>query len=72
MKKRKGWSAKKVAGGGTNSGDTKGTTTVAAAASVPVSVTSTKALWMTSDTCRSLPRYIPVSKGREMENVLNT
>ena len=59
MKKRKGWSAWKV--GSIMRDDT--VAPVAAAASVPSSLTSTKALWMTFDNTRSLAGDMPDSKG---------
>ena len=61
MKKRKGWSAMKVAGIEMERSDM--TAPVAAAASVPSSLTSTKALWMTFDNTRSLAGDMPDSKG---------
>ncbi|KAF3836128.1 hypothetical protein F7725_028686 [Dissostichus mawsoni] len=64
MKKRKGWSAMNVTG--TNKARSVSTTAVAAAASVPSSLTSTKALWTTFDTTRSfagdMPEYTHLNK----------
>ena len=48
---------------GTNKARSVSTTAVAAAASVPSSLTSTKALWMTFDTTRSFAGDMPVSRG---------
>ena len=66
MKKRKGWSALKV---GVNLIDVRlMMAPVAAAASVPSSLTSTKALWTTFDRNRSLAGDMPVSR-EERESV---
>ena len=62
MKKRKGWSAWNSGGNCTEV--TEMTPAVAAAASVPSSLTSTKALWTTADRTRSFALDMPVSRGK--------
>lgn len=60
MKKRKGWSAMKVSGIISDLSET--TAAVAAAASVPSSFTSTKALCTTFDSTRSFPEDMPENR----------
>lgn len=67
MKKRKGWSATKV--GGRRAQRSIMMAAVAAAASVPSSFTSTKALWTTFDNTRSLAGDMPDSKGEKEEHL---
>ncbi|KAF3836126.1 hypothetical protein F7725_028684 [Dissostichus mawsoni] len=64
MKKRKGWSATKRSG---RIGAHRSImiAAVAAAASVPSSLTSTKALWTTFDRTRSFPGDMPVTDQNE-------
>ena len=69
MKKRKGWSATKV--GGRTAQRSIMMAAVAAAASVPSSLTSTKALWTTFDRTRSLAGDMPVSRRDGLNNYLN-
>lgn len=64
MKKRKGWSATKVAG--ILKAHAVITTAVAAAASVPSSFTSTKALWTTFDRTRSFAGDKPGGRGQRV------
>ena len=66
MKKRKGWSAMKVAEGKAQRSIMMAP--VAAAASVPSSLTSRKALWMTFDRTRSLEGDMPVSRRDGLKN----
>ena len=70
MKKRKGWSAMKVADDISKSNEQRDImiAPVAAAASVPSSLTSRKALWMTFDRTRSLEGDMPVSRRDGLKN----
>ena len=61
MRKKKGWSAAKSCLKGKGFDFHVMVTTVAAVASVPISSTPMKALWMTSDTHRGWLRLIPRS-----------
>ena len=65
IKKRKGWSARNTTGGILYESSIM-MATVAAAASVPTSLTSTKALWTTFDSTRSSEGDMPVT---EMEYI---
>ncbi len=70
MKKRKGWSATNVEG--IIAERSVMTAAVAAAASVPSSLTSTKALWTTFDSTRSFSGDMPVTGERESAALLCT
>ncbi len=67
IKKRKGWSAMKAGGGMAQRSIM--IAAVAAAASVPSSLTSTKALWTTFDSTRSLAGDMPVTGEKDREYI---